>query len=98
MTMPEEPGLCELFAATTRISYKLTTLFKLPEKRKNPEAPSLTYPFDTSPLNSGGEPRRLHVRGQSSFPGTIMHSSEFRLEENWKGKTAVIIGCGNSGM
>jgi cation diffusion facilitator CzcD-associated flavoprotein CzcO len=37
------------------------------------------------------------IAGLQNFAGTLVHSSRYDDGENWKGKTAIVIGTGNSG-
>ncbi|CAO2162134.1 unnamed protein product [Urochloa humidicola] len=38
------------------------------------------------------------VPGMESFPGKMVHASEYRSAEGMKGKSVLVVGCGNSGM
>jgi cation diffusion facilitator CzcD-associated flavoprotein CzcO len=40
----------------------------------------------------------MAVPGQGAFDGTVIHASEYRSEAKWDGKTAIVVGCGNSGV
>ena len=44
-----------------------------------------------------GDPNILSIPELASFPGEVIHSSQYVDGEDWKGKTAVVIGTGNSG-
>ncbi|KAJ3673867.1 hypothetical protein LUZ60_005859 [Juncus effusus] len=44
------------------------------------------------------EPTVPKVKGQERFKGGLMHSSEYKNGEGYKGKKILVIGCGNSGM
>ncbi|CAO2192943.1 unnamed protein product [Urochloa humidicola] len=37
------------------------------------------------------------VPGMESFPGKMVHASEYRSAEGMKGKSVLVVGCGNSG-
>lgn len=51
--------------------------------------------FATGLFNKGNEtiPR---WEGMDTFPGTIMHSSDYRSNDVFAGKRVLIVGCGNS--
>ncbi|PUZ57272.1 hypothetical protein GQ55_5G416800 [Panicum hallii var. hallii] len=38
------------------------------------------------------------VPGLEGFPGKVMHASEYRSAVGMKGKSVLVVGCGNSGM
>jgi indole-3-pyruvate monooxygenase len=38
------------------------------------------------------------VKGKERFEGEVLHSSEYRSGERFKGKKVMVVGCGNSGM
>ncbi|TVU48305.1 hypothetical protein EJB05_07938, partial [Eragrostis curvula] len=38
------------------------------------------------------------VKGRERFEGEVLHSSEYRCGERFKGKKVLVVGCGNSGM
>ncbi|CAL4964204.1 unnamed protein product [Urochloa decumbens] len=38
------------------------------------------------------------VPGIETFPGRVVHASEYRSAEGMKGKSVLVVGCGNSGM
>ncbi|KDP33668.1 hypothetical protein JCGZ_07239 [Jatropha curcas] len=38
------------------------------------------------------------IEGMADFQGLIMHTSSYRSGEVFRGKTALVVGCGNSGM
>ncbi|KAK3148305.1 hypothetical protein QOZ80_3BG0293360 [Eleusine coracana subsp. coracana] len=38
------------------------------------------------------------VKGRERFEGEVLHSSEYRSGERFKGKRVLVVGCGNSGM
>ncbi|KAF0927837.1 hypothetical protein E2562_036467 [Oryza meyeriana var. granulata] len=38
------------------------------------------------------------VPGMETFPGKAMHAADYRCAEGFKGKSALVVGCGNSGM
>lgn len=38
------------------------------------------------------------VPGLEGFPGRVIHASEYRSAEGMKGKSVLVVGCGNSGM
>ncbi|KAI3885517.1 hypothetical protein MKW92_042622, partial [Papaver armeniacum] len=38
------------------------------------------------------------IPGLESFPGNILHSSEFKSGKEYDGKKVLVVGCGNSGM
>ena len=40
------------------------------------------------------------VPGMEGFPGKVVHASEYRSAEaeGMKGKSVLVVGCGNSGM
>ncbi|KAJ3702766.1 hypothetical protein LUZ61_006471 [Rhynchospora tenuis] len=44
------------------------------------------------------EPVVPMVKGRERFKGDVLHSSEYRNGERFKGKEVLVIGCGNSGM
>jgi cation diffusion facilitator CzcD-associated flavoprotein CzcO len=44
-----------------------------------------------------GIPSLPDIPGLKSFGGTVLHSSQYTDGEEWKGKTAIVIGTGNSG-
>src|SRR6202163_2559464 len=44
-----------------------------------------------------GIPSVPDIPGLKSFSGTVIHSSQYTDGEEWKGKTAIVIGTGNSG-
>jgi len=38
------------------------------------------------------------VKGRERFAGEVLHSSEYRRGERFKGMRVLVVGCGNSGM
>jgi indole-3-pyruvate monooxygenase len=38
------------------------------------------------------------VKGRGRFEGEVLHSSEYKSGERFKGKRLLVVGCGNSGM
>jgi cation diffusion facilitator CzcD-associated flavoprotein CzcO len=44
-----------------------------------------------------GIPNLPDIPGLKNFSGTVWHSSQYDDGENWKGKSAIVIGTGNSG-
>ena len=44
-----------------------------------------------------GIPNRPNIPGLNEFEGTVVHSSEFKSGEAWRGKKTLVIGSGNSG-
>jgi cation diffusion facilitator CzcD-associated flavoprotein CzcO len=44
-----------------------------------------------------GIPNLPDIPGLKNFAGTVLHSSRYDDGENWKGKSALVIGTGNSG-
>jgi cation diffusion facilitator CzcD-associated flavoprotein CzcO len=44
-----------------------------------------------------GDPNMPSIPALAAFGGKVFHSSEYVDGEDWKGKTAVVIGTGNSG-
>ncbi|KAM0826403.1 hypothetical protein ACQ4PT_068907 [Festuca glaucescens] len=38
------------------------------------------------------------VKGRERFAGEVLHSSEYKSGERFKGKRVLVVGCGNSGM
>jgi cation diffusion facilitator CzcD-associated flavoprotein CzcO len=44
-----------------------------------------------------GIPNRPELPGLDDFAGTLLHSSQYGDGEQWAGKTALVIGTGNSG-
>ncbi|KAL6649264.1 hypothetical protein ACP70R_013488 [Stipagrostis hirtigluma subsp. patula] len=38
------------------------------------------------------------VKGRERFAGELLHSSEYRSGERFKGRRVLVVGCGNSGM
>jgi cation diffusion facilitator CzcD-associated flavoprotein CzcO len=44
-----------------------------------------------------GIPNRPEIAGLENFTGAVLHSSQYRDGEAWNGKTAIVIGTGNSG-
>jgi putative flavoprotein involved in K+ transport len=44
-----------------------------------------------------GIPITPEIPGLGSFAGTVLHSSQYRDGDAWRGKRAIIIGSGNSG-
>ena len=44
-----------------------------------------------------GIPNRPELPGLNDFAGTVLHSSQYGDGEAWSGKTALVIGTGNSG-
>jgi cation diffusion facilitator CzcD-associated flavoprotein CzcO len=38
------------------------------------------------------------VKGRERFAGEMLHSSEYKSGERFKGKRVLVVGCGNSGM
>jgi indole-3-pyruvate monooxygenase len=38
------------------------------------------------------------VPGVEGFPGKVVHASEYKTPEGMKGKSVLVVGCGNSGM
>ncbi|TVU22631.1 hypothetical protein EJB05_32345, partial [Eragrostis curvula] len=38
------------------------------------------------------------VPGIESFPGKVVHAAEYRSPEGMRGKSVLVVGCGNSGM
>jgi cation diffusion facilitator CzcD-associated flavoprotein CzcO len=45
----------------------------------------------------GGDLNIPSIPELAGFSGKVIHSSEYVDGEDWKGKTAVVIGTGNSG-
>jgi cation diffusion facilitator CzcD-associated flavoprotein CzcO len=43
-----------------------------------------------------GEPKTAFFKGMETFPGRIMHSSEYKTGADFKGQKVLIIGFGNS--
>jgi cation diffusion facilitator CzcD-associated flavoprotein CzcO len=41
-------------------------------------------------------PKLIDIKGQESFPGKIIHSSQYRTGSTCKGKTVLVVGFGNS--
>ncbi|XP_062189469.1 indole-3-pyruvate monooxygenase YUCCA4-like [Phragmites australis] len=44
------------------------------------------------------EPVMPEIDGIETFKGQVMHSSDYRSGEGYKGKKVLVVGCGNSGM
>ena len=44
-----------------------------------------------------GIPNRPNITGLNEFEGTVVHSSEYKSGEAWRGKKTLVIGSGNSG-
>jgi cation diffusion facilitator CzcD-associated flavoprotein CzcO len=44
-----------------------------------------------------GIPSIPDIAALKNFPGKVLHSSQYADGEDWKGKTAIVIGTGNSG-
>ena len=44
-----------------------------------------------------GIPNLPDIEGLSSFAGPKIHSSQYKDGDDWSGKRAIVIGCGNSG-
>ena len=44
-----------------------------------------------------GIPNRPEIPSLENFHGPVMHSSEYRDGEDWSGRSAVVVGTGNSG-
>jgi indole-3-pyruvate monooxygenase len=42
-------------------------------------------------------PNRPDWPGQEEFPGTVLHSSEFKSGSDFTGQRVLVVGCGNSG-
>lgn len=45
-----------------------------------------------------GAPRRPPIAGLESFPGTVLHSSEYRNPAGWEGARVLVVGGGNSAV
>ena len=45
---------------------------------------------------SFGMPRTIRIRGQETFPGKIVHSSQFKNGKDYAGQRVLVIGFGNS--
>jgi cation diffusion facilitator CzcD-associated flavoprotein CzcO len=43
-----------------------------------------------------GMPRQIEIRGMESFPGKILHSSEYKTGKDFEGQEVLVIGFGNS--
>jgi len=43
-----------------------------------------------------GQPRKMDVHGMETFPGNIIHSSQYKTGRDYKGKNVLVIGFGNS--
>jgi indole-3-pyruvate monooxygenase len=43
-----------------------------------------------------GKARAVRFKGMESFPGRIMHSSEYKTGSNYKGQKLLVVGFGNS--
>jgi cation diffusion facilitator CzcD-associated flavoprotein CzcO len=44
------------------------------------------------------EPVMPDIDGIHAFRGLVMHSSDYRSGEDYRGKKVLVVGCGNSGM
>jgi cation diffusion facilitator CzcD-associated flavoprotein CzcO len=44
-----------------------------------------------------GIPNLPHMDTLSKFAGLVVHSSQYHDGEDWSGKNAIVLGCGNSG-
>jgi cation diffusion facilitator CzcD-associated flavoprotein CzcO len=44
-----------------------------------------------------GIPNLPHLETLAKFDGPVMHSSQYHDGEDWSGKSAIVLGCGNSG-
>jgi cation diffusion facilitator CzcD-associated flavoprotein CzcO len=44
-----------------------------------------------------GIPNLPHIETLARFDGPAVHSSQYRDGEDWSGKNAIVLGCGNSG-
>jgi cation diffusion facilitator CzcD-associated flavoprotein CzcO len=44
-----------------------------------------------------GIPNMPDIPGLKNFTGTVLHSSQYTDGEDWKGKSALVVGTGNSG-
>jgi cation diffusion facilitator CzcD-associated flavoprotein CzcO len=45
---------------------------------------------------SFGQPRTIQIKGQETFPGTIVHSSQYKTGKDFAGQNVLVIGFGNS--
>jgi indole-3-pyruvate monooxygenase len=43
-----------------------------------------------------GKPATMHIDGMETFPGKILHSSEYRNGEDFRGEKVLVVGFGNS--
>lgn len=43
-----------------------------------------------------GEPKTVFFKGMETFPGKIIHSSEYKTGEDFKGQKVLVVGFGNS--
>ena len=55
--------------------------------------------FDAVSICSGhhGEPNQPSLNGHQKFQGELMHAYQYRAPENFKDKTVLVVGIGNSG-
>jgi cation diffusion facilitator CzcD-associated flavoprotein CzcO len=44
-----------------------------------------------------GIPNLPHIETLANFDGPVVHSSQYNDGEDWSGKNAIVLGCGNSG-
>ena len=44
-----------------------------------------------------GIPNKPKLAQLDSFKGQVIHSSQYSDGEDWKGRSAIVVGCGNSG-
>ncbi|EXB52051.1 Flavin-containing monooxygenase YUCCA10 [Morus notabilis] len=59
-----------------------------------------SYASDYLVVASGknSEPFIPKVQGLESFKGEVIHSSDYKCGEPYRGKDVLVVGCGNSGM
>ncbi len=43
-----------------------------------------------------GKPRPIHFKGMETFPGTILHSADYKTGKDFTGQNVLVVGFGNS--
>ena len=66
-------------------------------RRKNGDTRSMTPKHIVMATGVSGIPHVPQLPGLESFSGKVVHSSGYEDGEDWSGKSAIVIGTGNSG-
>ncbi|WP_016700788.1 flavin-containing monooxygenase [Actinoalloteichus spitiensis] len=45
-----------------------------------------------------GRPHHPELPGLDSFPGTVLHSADYRRPDDWAGRRVIVVGAGNSAV